>query len=138
MNRSKNGMRLSRRELLAMAGGFAASSIVTDPRPVLGGILDRLFHGKPAIPTAPITPNDEFYVTSYRSPPTVRVDDWRLSVTGLVERPLTLTSPAVGSKTPAIICKSVDLPAPLGPIRAVVSPCSKSTERSFNAQYSRW
>jgi DMSO/TMAO reductase YedYZ molybdopterin-dependent catalytic subunit len=91
MNRSKNGVRLSRRELLAVAGGFAASSIVTKPRPVLGGILDRLFHGKPAVPTAPITPNDEFYVTSYRSPPTVRIEDWRLSVTGLVERPLTLT-----------------------------------------------
>lgn len=91
MNRLMNGMRLSRRELFAIAGGAAAWSIVTDPRPVLGNILDRLFHGKPAVSTAPITPNDEFYVTSYRSPPTVRVDDWRLSVTGLVERPLTLT-----------------------------------------------
>lgn len=91
MNRFLNGTRLSRRELFAITGGVAATSIVTRPGLVMGGILDRLFHGKPAVPTAPITPNDEFYVTSYRSPPTVRVDDWRLSVTGLVERPLTLT-----------------------------------------------
>jgi DMSO/TMAO reductase YedYZ molybdopterin-dependent catalytic subunit len=91
MNRFKKGMGLSRRDLLAMAGGFAASSMVTKPGLVFGGILDRLFHRKPAVPTAPITPTDEFYVTSYRSPPTVRIEDWQLSVTGLVERPLMLT-----------------------------------------------
>lgn len=83
-------LRLSRRELFGAAGGLVASSILARPRPALGGILDRLFHGQSGKPRAPITPNDEFYVTSYRSPPTVRIEDWSLSVTGLVERPVAL------------------------------------------------
>lgn len=72
----------------------AASSAllaVVFPQPSIAGLLDRLF--KPSIPalTKPITPNDEFYVTSYRSPPTIRVAEWSLSIAGLVERPFTLT-----------------------------------------------
>ena len=55
------------------------------------GLLDRVFGHTDAKATKPITPNDEFYVTSYRSPPTIRINDWSLSVKGLVERPITLT-----------------------------------------------
>jgi DMSO/TMAO reductase YedYZ molybdopterin-dependent catalytic subunit len=54
--------------------------------------LDRLFH-TPSQLTPAITSNDNFYVTSYRSPPSVDVKTWNLSVKGLVERPLTLTYP---------------------------------------------
>ena len=53
--------------------------------------FDRLFNEPPKKPTRPITPNEEFYVTSYRSPPTIRLHQWSLSVKGLVERPITLT-----------------------------------------------
>ncbi len=82
---------ISRRRLLSLAGGMAAWSIVAGARSAPAGMLDRLFHGAASKSTVPITPNDEFYLTSYRSPPTVRVNEWRLSVTGLVERPFTLT-----------------------------------------------
>jgi DMSO/TMAO reductase YedYZ molybdopterin-dependent catalytic subunit len=52
-------------------------------------VLDKLFHGS-ARATPSITPNDEFYVTSYRSPPTVRIDEWDLTIKGLVEHPVSL------------------------------------------------
>jgi DMSO/TMAO reductase YedYZ molybdopterin-dependent catalytic subunit len=55
------------------------------------GILDRLFAPQPRRLTKPITPNEDFYVTSYRSPPTIRLNEWSLSFNGLVERPKTLT-----------------------------------------------
>ncbi|MFO0707101.1 MAG: sulfite oxidase [Nitrospira sp.] len=61
------------------------------PPSPLAGLFDRMFgQGEPAR-TKSITPNDEFYVTSYRSPPTIRINEWRLSITGLVGRPITLT-----------------------------------------------
>lgn len=53
---------------------------------LLGRFLPHEFHER-----FPITPNEQFYVTSYRSPPDVRLDDWSLNITGAVERPLTLT-----------------------------------------------
>lgn len=80
--------RPSRRAFLKAAGGFLLAS--TLPSPSLGGLLDRVFGRAEAKATKPITPNEEFYLTSYRSPPTVRVNEWSLSITGLVERPRTL------------------------------------------------
>ncbi len=82
---------MSRRRFVSLLGGMAAWSVVAGPRAASTSVLDRLFHGQPAKPRTPMTPNDEFYLTSYRSPPTVRVKDWQLSVTGLVERPFLLT-----------------------------------------------
>jgi DMSO/TMAO reductase YedYZ molybdopterin-dependent catalytic subunit len=61
------------------------------PAAGLAGLFDRLFGQPEAKTTKPITPNDEFYVTSYRSPPTIRLTDWSLSVKRLVEQPITLT-----------------------------------------------
>ncbi len=61
------------------------------PAPGLAGLLDRVFGQHEAKATKPITPNDEFYITSYRSPPTIRLNEWSLSVKGLVDRPITLT-----------------------------------------------
>ena len=60
------------------------------PAPALAGLLGRLFSRTEPKTTKPITPNDEFYITSYRSPPTIRINDWTLSIKGLVERPITL------------------------------------------------
>jgi DMSO/TMAO reductase YedYZ molybdopterin-dependent catalytic subunit len=81
---------LSRRHLLAT---ICATALVLAVRPVsaLAGLLDRMFHRSAATLTKPITPNEEFYITSYRSPPTIRIRDWSLSIKGLVERPITLT-----------------------------------------------
>lgn len=77
---------LSRRRLLFAAGVTTFASILR-PLTAPAGLLDSLFRPVEAKPTKPITPNEEFYLTSYRSPPTIRVNDWTLSVKGLVDRP---------------------------------------------------
>lgn len=79
----------SRRTFLKIAGSLLLVSAL--PVQSLAGLLDRLFGYPERKATRPITPNDEFYVTSYRSPPTIRLGEWSLSVTGLVERPIMLT-----------------------------------------------
>lgn len=76
--------------LLTSAASLAAAAM--GPRRLDAGVFDRLF-GHPARATRSITPNDEFYVTSYRSPPSIRVEQWRLTTKGLVERPFILTYP---------------------------------------------
>jgi len=81
---------LSRRHLLASVGATALG-LAARPVYALAGLLDRVFRRPAATLTKPITPNDEFYITSYRSPPTVHFKDWTLSIKGLVERPITLT-----------------------------------------------
>lgn len=82
--------RLSRRYFLA-ALGSTALMLAARPVPAFAGLLDRIFRQTEARPTEPITPNEEFYITSYRSPPTIRVNDWALSIKGLVERSITVT-----------------------------------------------
>ena len=81
---------VSRRDFLRLAGGVVVASAL--PLPSYAGVLDRLFH-EPARLRQAITPNDEFYVTSYRSPPDIRVEQWSLSIKGLVEKPFALTHP---------------------------------------------
>ena len=81
---------LSRRRMLTI-GGAAVAWVLVRPRIALAGLLQNLFGPPEPKPTKPITPNEDFYVTSYRSPPTIRINDWSLSIKGLVERPLTLT-----------------------------------------------
>ena len=48
----------------------------------------RVF-GDAARETTPITPNDEFYITSYHHTPEVDVKSWSLSIKGLVNKPKT-------------------------------------------------
>lgn len=81
---------LSRRSLLSAAGA-AALSFGLRPFSTFAGFWPPSVGQQESKPTKPITPNDEFYVTSYRSPPTIRVGEWALSIGGLVERPVTLT-----------------------------------------------
>jgi DMSO/TMAO reductase YedYZ molybdopterin-dependent catalytic subunit len=81
---------VSRRRLL-VAVGAAAFTVVLRPFPALADLIDRLCGHSESKATKPITPNDEFYVTSYLSPPTIQVGEWLLPVTGLVERPIVLT-----------------------------------------------
>jgi DMSO/TMAO reductase YedYZ molybdopterin-dependent catalytic subunit len=87
--------RLSRRDLLKLAGGAAVAAAL--PVPSYAGILDRLLHAPPKLRPA-LTPNDEFYVTSYRSPPDIRIDQWSLSIKGLVGKPVTLTYPQLSAR----------------------------------------
>ena len=81
---------LSRRHVLKV---FGAATLLYLVRPfhASAGFLDRLFGQEARKATKPITPNEEFYVTSYRSPPTIRLHDWSLSLKGLVNRPVTLS-----------------------------------------------
>jgi DMSO/TMAO reductase YedYZ molybdopterin-dependent catalytic subunit len=81
---------LTRRRLVHMAGLSALLPLVR-PASALAGLLDSLLGRPISKPIPAITPNEEFYLTSYRSPPTIRVHEWSLSVKGLVERPLTLS-----------------------------------------------
>ncbi|MBA2486442.1 MAG: molybdopterin-dependent oxidoreductase [Nitrospira sp.] len=82
--------RLSRRHLLITLG-TAALTLATRPLHAFAGVLNKILGQAAVTSTQPITPNEEFYLTSYRSPPTIRVYDWSLSIKGLVERPMTLT-----------------------------------------------
>jgi DMSO/TMAO reductase YedYZ molybdopterin-dependent catalytic subunit len=64
------------------------------PAPALGRLLDRFFSTHAKL-TPAITPNEEFYVTSYRSPPSIKVQNWGLAIKGLVDKPMALTYPQV-------------------------------------------
>src|SRR5215471_14393824 len=83
-------MTLSRRLALK---AFGAATLVYLLRAfnARAGLFDRLLGQQGRTPTKPITPNEEFYVTSYRSPPTIRLHSWSLALKGLIERPVTLT-----------------------------------------------
>lgn len=63
---------------------------VKPTRLVQAGLLDNLFvhEGRE---TAPITPNDEFYITSYDLTPPIEAAHWSLRIGGLVNNPLTFT-----------------------------------------------
>ncbi len=75
-----------------LAGGLALASTLSWPIRVGATVLDKLFRG-PAQATPAITPNDDFYVTSYRSPPAIRLNEWELAIKGLVKSPVTLRYP---------------------------------------------
>lgn len=75
---------------MKLAAGLALASALPWPKEGHAGLLDPLLR-EPARDTPPITPNDQFYVTSYRSPPTIRINQWRLAIRGLVSKPNTLT-----------------------------------------------
>ncbi|MDE3036193.1 MAG: molybdopterin-dependent oxidoreductase [Nitrospirota bacterium] len=86
--------KISRRQALGQglrwAGGLALAAVW--PARAGATVLDKLFHGS-ARATPAMTPNDEFYVTSYRSPPAIRLNEWELAIKGLVNNPVTLRYP---------------------------------------------
>lgn len=88
---------LSRRNLLNTAGCLLLASTLQTPHVSFAGMLGQLFGGF-GREVSPITPNNEFYITSYRSPPDVRLYDWSLSIQGLVQSPSTLTYPELLSR----------------------------------------
>lgn len=79
----------SRRDFLKLAGG-AVLTALSVPESVQAGLLDGLFASPGRMRTV-ITPNEDFYLTSYRSPPDVRLEDWVLQVKGAVASPLSLS-----------------------------------------------
>ena len=83
---------LSRRQLLQITAGLGLASVIPQPRQSLAGMWSQLFR-EPKREMSSITPNDEFYMTSYRTPPFVPADQWALSVRGQVNNPFTFTYP---------------------------------------------
>ena len=84
--------KISRRNFLGLAGGLAVSAAIPLPNRSFGGMWSQIFGGS-SREISPITPNEEFYITSYRTPPFVLANDWTLTVTGLVRSPLVLSHP---------------------------------------------
>lgn len=60
------------------------------PTQFVHGQLFGLFRGK-GQETVPITPNDDFYVTSYDLTPTIELDQWTLDIGGMVDNPFKLS-----------------------------------------------
>ncbi len=82
--------RVSRRGFLIGSGAALVTAVFRPTRFADAGVLDRLF-GRSRRVTTPITPNDEFYITSIGSAPSVELENWSLHVKGLVKNPVTIT-----------------------------------------------
>ena len=75
---------ISRRKFIRLASGaLALAGVPISGRALADNRGSRSFGG--------ITPNRDFYVTSYGGTPRVDVNRWELRIHGLVERPTTLT-----------------------------------------------
>ena len=83
---------ISRRQVLQLTAGLGLVSIIPQPRHAFAGMWSQLF-GEPKREMSPITPNEEFYITSYRTPPFLPADQWALSIRGQVNNPFTITYP---------------------------------------------
>lgn len=84
--------KINRRSFIRIAGVGSLAGTLPVSRRAAAGILDRLF-GTRARETPPITPNDDFYITTCCPiPPQTRLDptQWHLNIKGLVRTPMTL------------------------------------------------
>lgn len=88
--RNFNQTWLSRRRFLQLSGTLAVAPLFLATHSARAGMWRQLF-GSTKRTTSPITSNDEFYITSYRTPPFVPADRWALTIRGTVISPLTLT-----------------------------------------------
>jgi len=81
---------ISRRTLFKNSLAVLGMAALNPTRLVHAGLFGDLFGGK-GQETLPITPNGEFYITSYDITPSVDPEQWSLKIGGLVQNPLTLT-----------------------------------------------
>jgi len=81
-------MTLSRRGFLLGSAVALATATLKPER--LNAQLARLF-GSPSRETSSITPNEDFYITSYSSTAFVNAATWSLRIKGLVKNPITFT-----------------------------------------------
>jgi DMSO/TMAO reductase YedYZ molybdopterin-dependent catalytic subunit len=84
---------MSRRKFIRVA--TRALALASTPLPA------RVFAEKPPPAFGGLTPNRDFYVTSYGGTPNVDASRWSLKIHGLVQRPLTLTYPDI-TRMPSI------------------------------------
>ncbi len=83
-------MAISRRRFLSLSMGALALATVSPARLSRAGLLERLFGGA-GRETPPITPNRDFFITSYDLTPTISPERWTLNLRGLVRQPAELT-----------------------------------------------
>jgi len=81
---------ISRRTLFKNSLAVLGMAALNPTRLVHAGLFGDLFGGK-GQETLPITPNGEFYITSYDITPSVDPEQWSVKIGGLVRNPLTLT-----------------------------------------------
>lgn len=81
------------KQLLQASGGLIGASLLAgcQNRSIEPLFLLDLLNPQAALPDHLLTPLSEFYVQSYALPPIVKVENWRLKITGAVTQPLTLT-----------------------------------------------
>jgi sulfite oxidase len=72
------------------AGHVFAQEFKPDPRLIVRSIRPHDFETPVALLNSWITPNNLFYVRHHMYPAEVKAEEWRLSIDGLVERPLSL------------------------------------------------
>src|SRR5437660_1033138 len=87
-------LRLSRRDLLKI-GGLGLATSLLGQRADAAALFGRMF-AVPPRDTTYFTPNDKFYVVNYSDSPfslsrDVRIDQWRLSISGAVKLPMALS-----------------------------------------------
>ncbi len=87
-------MRWSRRDLLKI-GGLGLAAGLLGRKAEAAAVFGRMF-AVPPRETTYFTPNDTFYVVNYSDSPfslsrDVRIDQWRLSITGAVKLPMALS-----------------------------------------------
>src|SRR5437899_2632117 len=87
-------LRLSRRDLLKI-GGLGLATSLLGQKADAAALFGRMF-AVPPRDTTYFTPNDKFYVVNYSDSPfslsrDVRIDQWRLSITGAVKLPMALS-----------------------------------------------
>lgn len=83
-------MKISRRTFLKGTLTTVGIAAWEPTKLVDAGLLNALF-GRAGKRPVPLTPNDQFYITSIGVTPEVKLDQWVLSIKGLVGHPLNLT-----------------------------------------------
>jgi len=82
--------RISRRRFLAGAVTTASLAFLGFPRTLHAGLFDPFLGGSGAgRDVTPFTKNEDFYITSIDVTPQVQLDQWSLSIQGLVQKPVT-------------------------------------------------
>ena len=75
-----------------MTGGLVAATTLPSSKRSFAGMWGQVFGNSPR-EVSPITSNEDFYITSYRTPPFILAENWTLSIKGLVKNPITITYP---------------------------------------------
>ncbi|MFQ5800461.1 MAG: sulfite oxidase [Candidatus Hydrothermarchaeales archaeon] len=79
---------MKRRDFVVVVGVVGAALLIR--RYIIGGVKS-IAPPTSSLKTKEVTPNDEFYITHYDKVPEIDVENWRLLVTGEVEKELSLS-----------------------------------------------